>query len=77
MILVEDHVEIPVGRDDFIPNWFETLIQSTFVRQSKNGCSSNINERMLRVCTWSCHVTAGYLDILQFIEDSHSEFDII
>ena len=58
-------------------NQIITLRQSTLIRPSKNGCSSDKAEQMIRVCTRNCHVTTDYLDILQLFEDSHSEFDII
>ena len=68
----EDHLEAQIGHDDL------PLIESKPHCESSYILKSQISsERSLCLCSWKCHLTTGYLDVLQLIEKSSSKFDIM
>lgn len=69
---IEDHLEAQIGSDDL------PIINSKPLRESSYILPSQVSGDMsLCLCTWNCHLTTGYLDVLQMIEISSSKFDIM
>ena len=69
---IEDHLEAQIGSEDLPIINSKPLRESSYILPSQ--VSSDIS---LCLCKWNCHLTTGYLDVLQMIKISSSKFDIM
>lgn len=70
---IEDVLDAQIGQDANIPFFsLRPLQESSYIVPS-----NILQQDSLCLCSWNCHLTTGYLDVLQFIEDSTQNIDLI